>query len=108
MLVLGLGFFSLLQTAVIREKGLTIENDSLPGIALGDDIGLEFAYTRFEVMKMLSATTPEKLAQSGEALKERQAAFAAAVKVCQPIITPNEERTLVDSINTVIQTVVVN
>ncbi|WP_339420739.1 MULTISPECIES: methyl-accepting chemotaxis protein [unclassified Pseudomonas] len=103
MLVLGLGFFSLLQTADIREEGLTIENDSLPGIALGDDIALAFAYTRFEIMKMLSATTPEELAQSGEAFKERQAAFAAAVKAYQPIITSNEERTLVDSINTLYQ-----
>lgn len=103
MLVLGLGFFSLLQTADIREEGLTIENDSLPGIALGDDIALAFAYTRFEIMKMLSATTPEELAQSGEAFKEQQAAFAAAVKAYQPIITSNEERTLVDSINTLYQ-----
>ncbi|MGN2436538.1 methyl-accepting chemotaxis protein [Pseudomonas syringae] len=100
MLVLGLGFFSLLQTAGIREEGLTIENDSLPGIALGDDIALAFAYTRFDVMKMLSATTPEELAQSSEALKARQAAFATAVKAYQPIISSNQERTLVDSIST--------
>ena len=99
MLVLGLGFFSLIQTAGIREEGLTIENDSLPGIALGDDIALAFAYTRFEVMKMLSVTTSEELAQSGEELKERRAAFANAVEAYQPMITSNEERTLVGSIS---------
>ena len=99
MLVLGLGFFSLIQTAGIREEGLTIENDSLPGIALGDDIALAFAYTRFEMMKMLSATTSEELAQSGEELKKRQAAFANAVEAYQPMITSNEERTLVGSIS---------
>lgn len=99
MLVLGLGFFSLIQTAGIREEGLTIENDSLPGIALGDDIALAFAYTRFDVMKMLSASTPEELVQAGEALKARQAALTNAVKVYQPVITSNQERTMVDSIS---------
>ncbi|KWS75369.1 methyl-accepting chemotaxis protein [Pseudomonas amygdali] len=100
MLVLGLGFFSLLQTAGIREEGLTIENDSLPGIALGDDIALAFAYTRFEVMKMLSATTSEELAQSSEAIKARRAVFANALKAYQPIISSDQERTLIDSIST--------
>ncbi|WP_286917583.1 MULTISPECIES: methyl-accepting chemotaxis protein [Pseudomonas] len=99
MLVLGLGFFSLSQTAGIREEGLIIENDSLPGIALGDDIALAVAYTRFDVMKMLSAATPEELSQSGEALKIRQAAFATAVKAYQPIISSDQERALIESIS---------
>lgn len=103
LLVVGLGGFSLLQLSSIRDEGLEIETDSLPGIALGDDIALAFANTRYDVMKMLSTRNPEQLTQARQELMEREAAFAKAIEAYQPVISDQDERQLVDGLKSKFQ-----
>jgi methyl-accepting chemotaxis protein len=98
VLVVGLGGFSLTQLSSIREEGLQIENDSLPGIALGDDIALAFANTRYNVMKMLSTRKPEQLVLAYDELMQREAAFAKAIQAYEPLISEQSERELINSI----------
>lgn len=99
LLVLGLGGFSLTQLSTIREEGLEIENDSLPGIAMGDDIALAFANTRYEVMKMLSTRGSQQLALAHDELIQRESLFAKAINAYLPLISSDVERGLIDGLN---------
>ncbi|UCJ19175.1 methyl-accepting chemotaxis protein [Pseudomonas sp. MM211] len=103
VLVLGLGGFSLLQLASIRGEGLEIENDALPGIAIGDDIALAFANTRFDVMKMLSTRDAAQLKEAYEELELRKAEFVEAMTAYRPLITSTDERALLDNIDRIFQ-----
>lgn len=98
LLVLGLGVFNLVQLSSIRAKGLEIENDSLPGIALGDAIALAFSNTRYDVMKMLSARTAEQRVQARDELMQRESAFAKAIDAYRPFIDSPGERDLVEGV----------
>ncbi|MCF5699280.1 HAMP domain-containing protein [Pseudomonas syringae] len=99
LLVLGLGIFSLAQLSSIRAKGLEIENDSLPGIALGDAIALAFSNTRYDVMKMLSARNADQLAQARDELMQRESAFTQAIQAYQPFIDSPGERDLIEGVD---------
>ncbi|RML96479.1 Methyl-accepting chemotaxis protein, partial [Pseudomonas savastanoi] len=98
LLVLGLGIFSLAQLSSIRAKGLEIENDSLPGIALGDAIALAFSNTRYDVMKMLSARSADQLVQARDELMQRESVFAKAIDAYQPFIDSPGERELIEGV----------
>ncbi|KPY84746.1 Methyl-accepting chemotaxis protein [Pseudomonas syringae pv. spinaceae] len=100
LLVLGLGIFSLAQLSSIRAKGLEIENDSLPGIALGDAIALAFSNTRYDVMKMLSARSADQLVQARDELMQRESVFAKAIEAYQPFIDSPGERELIEDVDT--------
>ncbi|WP_440808624.1 methyl-accepting chemotaxis protein [Pseudomonas syringae] len=100
LLVLGLGIFSLAQLSSIRAKGLEIENDSLPGIALGDAIALAFSNTRYDVMKMLSARSADQLVQARDELMQRESVFAKAIEAYQPFIDSPGERELIEGVDT--------
>ncbi|NAT43523.1 methyl-accepting chemotaxis protein, partial [Pseudomonas syringae pv. actinidiae] len=78
VLVIGLGIFSLQQLHGIREQSLEIENDSLPGIALGDDIALAFEKTRTSVAKMLTSREPAQVEQVHAEFLVRKAGFEKA------------------------------
>lgn len=97
-LILGLGFFSLKQMYEIREAGLEIENHSLPGIALGDDINLAFAYTRYSVMKMLSTRNPDESASERDELNRRVDTFFQSLKQYRSVIQSSREQELVDAV----------
>ncbi|ATV18602.1 methyl-accepting chemotaxis protein [Pseudomonas syringae] len=99
LLVLGLGMFSLAQLSSIRAKGLEIENDSLPGIALGDAIALAFSNTRYDVMKMLSARSADQLVQARDELMQRESVFAKAIEAYQPFIDSPGERELIEGVD---------
>lgn len=100
VLILALGVFSLGQLQEIRDAGLEIENESLPGIALGDDINLAFANTRYVVMKMLSTRDKEELAVARTELDQRVTAFLNAVGVYRPVIRSAKEKEVVDAVAT--------
>jgi len=101
LLVGGLGVFNLTQLESMRREGLVIEDDVLPGIALGDDIALSFANTRFSVMKMLSTHGEGQLNQAYRELTQRQTAFNTAVETYSPLINSEAERALLDEFKTV-------
>ncbi|QXI28378.1 methyl-accepting chemotaxis protein [Pseudomonas vanderleydeniana] len=97
LIVLMLGIFGLVQIAKVREEGQKIENDALPGIALGDDIALAFSNTRTEVVRLLSVT-PAKLPEAYANTQEKQKLFNAAIERYRPLIGGAEEKSAVDGI----------
>nr|WP_268800989.1 methyl-accepting chemotaxis protein [Pseudomonas sp. BSw22131] len=97
-MVLGLGVFSLKQMGSIRAEGMEIENDSLPGIALGDDIALAFANTRYDLMKLLSARDASQLEQAHQELLQTEANFSKAIDAYKPLINGADEQALVNGL----------
>ncbi|KKY60239.1 chemotaxis protein [Pseudomonas amygdali pv. lachrymans] len=103
VLVFGLGIFSIQQLHGIREQSLEIENDALPGIALGDDIALAVEKTRTTVAKMLATHDLAQVAQAHNEFLERKAGFQKAVEAYDPLITDDEERALVEGLKSTYQ-----
>ncbi|MCD5994228.1 methyl-accepting chemotaxis protein [Pseudomonas sp. CDFA 602] len=104
VLVVGLGIFSLEQLRSIREQTLEIENDSLPGIALGDDIALAFEKTRTSVAKMLTTHDATQVEQVYGEFLDRKADFQKAMQAYSPVITEDDERALVGRLGSTYQT----
>ncbi|MBI6730550.1 methyl-accepting chemotaxis protein [Pseudomonas amygdali] len=103
VLVFGVGIFSIQQLHGIREQSLEIENDALPGIALGDDIALAVEKTRTTVAKMLATHDLAQVAQAHNEFLERKAGFQKAVEAYDPLITDDEERALVEGLKSTYQ-----
>ncbi len=103
VLVFGLGIFSIQQLHGIREQSLEIENDALPGIALGDDIALAVEKTRTTVAKMLATHDLAQVAQAHNEFLERKAGFQKAVEAYDPLITDDEERALFEGLKSTYQ-----
>ncbi|PBP34254.1 methyl-accepting chemotaxis protein [Pseudomonas syringae] len=103
VLVFGLGIFSIQQLHGIREQSLEIENDALPGIALGDDIALAVEKTRTTVAKMLATHDLAQVAQAHNEFLERKAGFQKAVEAYDPLITDDNERALFEGLKSTYQ-----
>ncbi|WP_375232976.1 methyl-accepting chemotaxis protein, partial [Pseudomonas syringae] len=103
VLVFGLGIFSIQQLHGIREQSLEIENDALPGIALGDDIALAVEKTRTTVAKMLATHDLAQVALAHTELLEKKAGFQKAVEAYDPLITEDDERALVEGLKSTYQ-----
>ncbi|KPX42600.1 Methyl-accepting chemotaxis protein [Pseudomonas syringae pv. helianthi] len=103
VLVIGLGVFSLQQLRSIREQSLEIENDSLPGIALGDDIALAFEKTRTNVAKMLSTHDNAQVALAHTEFLDKKAGFQKAIQAYSPVITEDDERALINGLTSAYQ-----
>ncbi|EKG31752.1 methyl-accepting chemotaxis protein [Pseudomonas avellanae BPIC 631] len=103
VLVIGLGIFGLQQLHGIREQSLEIENDSLPGIALGDDIALAFEKTRTTVAKMLTTQDAPQVAQVHADFLEKKAGFQKAIQAYTPVISEDGERALINGITSAYQ-----
>ncbi|RMO97970.1 Methyl-accepting chemotaxis protein [Pseudomonas syringae pv. philadelphi] len=104
VLVVGLGVFSLVQLHGIREQSLEIENDSLPGIALGDDIALAFEKTRTAVVKMLAIQDAAQVAEAHADFIDKKAGFQKAIQAYSPVITADDEKTLIAGLTSDYQT----
>ena len=96
-LVIGLGLFNIQQMGSIRAEGLEIEHDSMPGIALGDDITLAFANTRIAILRMISRS-PAEIEQAYNELLKEEDKFYNAVKAYKPLINTDAEQSLISSI----------
>ncbi|WP_420220038.1 MCP four helix bundle domain-containing protein [Pseudomonas asplenii] len=97
LIVLMLGLFSLMQIAQVREEGQKIENDALPGIALGDDIALAFSNTRTDVVRLLSVDKA-KLPEAYASTQKKQKQFHSAVELYRPLIGTDAEQAAIDTI----------
>jgi len=52
--VAGVGIFGVLQMSQIRNQSWVIENNSVPSIVEADNIALQLARTRIEVLRLLA------------------------------------------------------
>lgn len=99
LLMVVFGAFSLMQITHIREQGLIIETDALPGIALGDDIALAFANTRITAMKIMVSQSLSDEALSDE-LKLKEQSFKDAMVAYRPLAKGEVEKATFDKIDT--------
>nr|WP_122664491.1 methyl-accepting chemotaxis protein [Pseudomonas viridiflava] len=97
LIVGALGLFSLHQMSTVRNEGLVIENSSLPGIALGDDIALAFSNTRVDAVKLVSADD-QHLQAAYANLQSQLEVFNAAIAAYRPLIGSKNEADLIDGI----------
>ncbi len=97
LIVGALGLFSLHQMSTVRNEGLVIENSSLPGIALGDDIALAFSNTRVDAVKLISADD-QHLQTAYANLQSQLEVFNAAIAAYRPLIGSKNEADLIDGI----------
>lgn len=97
LIVGALGLFSLHQMSTVRNEGLVIENSSLPGIALGDDIALAFSNTRIDAVKLVSADD-QHLQAAYANLQSQLEVFNAAIAAYRPLIGSKNEADLIDGI----------
>lgn len=97
--LIGVGAFAMLQSQEIRNASLVVENDALPGIALGDDITLAFTKVRFRALSLLTSTKPDDLPALYAAFTAETQEFVAAQEAYRPLITSEHERDLFNTIN---------
>ena len=76
ILLFGLGVFCLLQMAEIRKSGEVIQNESLPSLALGDELGIALARLRTTALQLYVYDLPEEQAK----YKERFSKITAQVE----------------------------
>lgn len=98
LLMVVFGIFSMVELHHIRAQGLIIENDALPGIALGDDIALAFANTRITAIKIMSSRTTDKQSLDTELLG-KESKFHDAVTAYRPLINSDAEKQTLDDID---------
>jgi len=76
ILLFGLGVFCLLQMAEIRKSGEVIQNESLPSLALGDELGIALARLRTTALQLYVYDLPEEQTK----YKERFSKITAQVE----------------------------
>ncbi|WP_338497688.1 methyl-accepting chemotaxis protein [Pseudomonas sp. WP18] len=96
--LIGVSAFATYKAREIRQASLVVEQDALPGIALGDDIILAFSKTRFSVFRLLVSTDDLKLANNYNLLVADIREFEAAQAAYLPIISTDQERGLFTTI----------
>lgn len=101
--LIGVGGFAMYQAREIRQASLVIENDALPGIALGDDITLAFTKTRFGAVRLMTSTNGASLASYYDAFIAATREFTAAQAAYRPIISTDRERGLFATIGTLFE-----
>ncbi|MFJ3486300.1 methyl-accepting chemotaxis protein [Pseudomonas sp. NPDC090202] len=98
--LIGVGAFAMFQAKVIRQASLVIEQDALPGIALGDDITLAVAKTRLGAFRLLTSANETSLAANYAALLADINDFAAAQEAYRPLISDAHEKDVYTRIGT--------
>lgn len=101
--LMGVGAFAIYQAREIRQASLVIEQDALPGIALGDDITLAFTKTRFGVIRLLTSNSDSALDSNYAAFVSDTREFTTAQDTYRPIISGDQERTLFNTIGTLFE-----
>ena len=101
--LIGVGTFAMYQAREIRQASLVIEQDALPGIALGDDLTLAFAKTRFGVMRLLTSANEIALTGNYESFVAGTQEFAAAQEAYRRIVSNDQERAMFTTIGTLFE-----
>ena len=101
--LMGVGAFAMYQAREIRQASLVVEQDALPGIALGDDITLAFTKTRFGVVRLLTSSSDSALERDYESFVNDTHDFTNAMDIYRPIISTDQERALFSTIETLFQ-----
>ncbi|MDR6676784.1 methyl-accepting chemotaxis protein [Pseudomonas oryzihabitans] len=92
ILVASLGLFGLLQLSQIRTQGQVIETNNVPSIVEADNLALQLARTRVEVLRLLAIPDAATVAATRKKIDGISADVEAGFARYQRLLTTDQER----------------
>ncbi|KTT04489.1 chemotaxis protein [Pseudomonas oryzihabitans] len=92
ILVASLGLFGLLQMSQIRTQGQVIETNNVPSIVEADNLALQLARTRVEVLRLLAIPDATTVAATRKKIDGISADVEAGFARYQRLLTTDQER----------------
>ncbi|KTT23291.1 chemotaxis protein [Pseudomonas oryzihabitans] len=92
ILVASLGLFGLLQMSQIRTQGQVIETNNVPSIVEADNLALQLARTRVEVLRLLAIPDAATVAATRKKIDGISADVEAGFARYQRLLTTDQER----------------
>lgn len=92
VLTLSVGLFGLNQLSHIRAQGLALENNSIPSIVEADNLALQMARTRIEVLRMVAMPDAASRAAILTKLDGISGLVNGSFKRYEPLVSSDEER----------------
>ncbi|GAC1038067.1 methyl-accepting chemotaxis protein [Pseudomonas sp. No.117] len=99
--MVSLGLFGLLQLSQLRSHGVMIETHNVPSIVEADNLALQLARTRTEVLRLLAMTDAPTVAATREKIKEIDAEVQAGFGRYEKMIDSDRERQAFDNLRQV-------
>ncbi len=100
-LVAGVGTFGITQMSHIRDHSLVIETNSVPSIVEADNLALQLARTRIEVLRLLAIPDAPTVAKTRQKIEGISADVAAAFGRYDKLVSSDRERLAFDSLRQV-------
>ncbi|WP_296262780.1 MULTISPECIES: methyl-accepting chemotaxis protein [unclassified Pseudomonas] len=107
-LVAGVGIFGASQMAQIRSQGLAMERDSVPGIVETDNLALQLARLRIEVLRLLAIPDAVTVASTRDKINAVNEGVDAAFGRYQKLIGSDRERQAFENLRQIHQDYVRN
>ena len=101
VLVASLGLFGLLQLSQIRTQGLEIETNNVPSIVEADNLALQLARTRVEVLRLLAIPDAATVAATRKKIDGISTEVEAGFSRYQQLISTDGERQAFDALRQV-------
>jgi len=100
---ISLGLFGLSQLSIIRDQALILETNSMPSIIEADNLALQLARARMEVLRLVAMPDLDTRISTESKLKRINDEIDAAFNRYQPLLSSIEERQKFDSLHRVYQ-----
>ncbi|MGF7239721.1 methyl-accepting chemotaxis protein [Pseudomonas oryzihabitans] len=97
-LVAGLGIFGITQMSQIRGQSLVIENNSVPSIVEADNLALQLARTRIEVLRLLAIPDASTVANTRRKIDSISGEVAEAFGRYDKLVSSDRERQALESL----------
>ena len=97
-LVAGVGIFGITQMSQIRTQSLVIETNSVPSIVEADNLALQVARTRIEVLRLLAIPDAATVANTRKKIDGISAEVAAAFGRYDKLVSSDRERQAFESL----------
>jgi methyl-accepting chemotaxis protein len=91
-LVAGVGIFGLSQMSQVRSQSLVIETNSVPSIVEADNLALQLARTRIEVLRLLAIPDATTVASTRDKINTINSEVAAAFGRYDKLVSSDRER----------------
>ena len=108
LLVAGVGLFGMYEMSQIRSQGLLIEKNSVPSIVEADNLALQLARTRIEVLRLLAIPDAATVASTRQKIDGISGDVAAAFGRYDKLVSSDRERQAFESLRQVNQEYLAN
>ncbi len=98
ILVASLGLFGLLQLSQIRTQGQVIETNNVPSIVEADNLALQLARTRVEVLRLLAIPDATTVANTRKKIDSINADIGAGFSRYEKLVSADRERQAFDAL----------